>query len=34
MRDQWLWERLYPYTESIRWLIEITLKYCDMEGRG
>ncbi len=33
MRNQWLWERLSPYTESIRWLIEITLKYCDMQGQ-
>ena len=32
MRNQWLWERLSPYTESIRWLIEITLKYCNMQG--
>jgi hypothetical protein len=28
-----LWERLSPYTESIRWLIEITLKHCDMQGQ-
>ena len=28
-----LWERLSPYTESIRWLIEICLKYCDMQGQ-
>ena len=28
-----LWERLSPYTESIRWLIEISLKYCDMQGQ-
>ena len=33
MQNQWLWERLSPYTESIRWLIEIVLKYCDMQGR-
>ena len=33
MRNQWLWERLSPYTESIRWLIEITLKYCKMQGQ-
>ena len=33
MRNQWLWERLSPCTESIRWLIEITLKYCDMQGQ-
>ena len=33
MRNQWLWERLSPYTESICWLIEITLKYCGMQGQ-
>lgn len=27
-----LWERLSPYTESIRWLIEITLKHCERQG--
>ena len=30
--NEWPWERLSTYTESIRWLIEITLKYCDMQG--
>ena len=33
IRNEWLWERLSPYTESIRWLIEITLKYCNMQGQ-
>lgn len=33
IRNQWLWERLTPYTEPIRWLIEITLKHCDMQGQ-
>ena len=33
MQNQMSWERLSPYTESIRWLIEIALKYCDMQGR-
>ena len=33
MRNQWLWERLSPYTEPIRWLIEITLKHCGMQGQ-
>ena len=32
IQNQWLWERLSPYTESIRWLIEIVLKHCDMQG--
>ena len=27
-----LWERLSPYTESIRWLIEVAVKYCDPIG--
>ena len=30
--SQQLWERLSPYTESIRWLIEITVKYCETHG--
>ena len=33
MCNQGLWERFSPYTESIRWLIEIALKYCDMQGQ-
>ena len=33
IRNELLWERLSPYTESIRWLIEITLKHCDMQGQ-
>ena len=32
MRNEWLWERLSPYTESLRWLIEIALKHCNMQG--
>ena len=30
--SQRLWERSSPYTESIRWLIEITVKFCDTHG--
>ena len=30
---QMLWERLSPYTESIRWLIEVAVKYCASIGR-
>ena len=33
MQNQMLMERLSPYTESIRWLIEIVLKYCEMQGQ-
>ena len=29
-----LWERLSPYTESIRWLIEIAVKHCDSTGKN
>ena len=32
MPSQQLWERLSPYTESIRWLVEITIKFCEMQG--
>ena len=28
-----LWEKLSPYTESIRWLLEICVKHCDMQGQ-
>ena len=27
-----LWEQLSPYTESIRWLVEVTLKFCKTTG--
>ena len=27
-----LWEGISPWTESIRWLIEITVKYCESPG--
>ena len=32
MPSQQLWERLSPYTESVRWLIEIVLKFCETHG--
>lgn len=32
MPSQLLWERLSPYTESIRWLIEIAMKFCETPG--
>ena len=32
MRTQQLWEQLSPYTESIRWLVEITVKCCQTQG--
>ena len=32
MPVQQLWERLSPYTEPIRWLIEITVKFCETLG--
>lgn len=32
MPIQQLWERMSPYTESIRWLIEITVKFCETPG--
>ena len=32
MPTQQLWERMSPYTESIRWLIEITVKFCETPG--
>lgn len=32
MPSQQLWERLSPYTESIRWLIEIAVKFCETPG--
>ena len=27
-----LWEQLSPYTESVRWLVEVTLKFCETTG--
>ena len=33
MRNQRLWERLSPYTESIRWLIEVAVKHCNSTGQ-
>ena len=32
MLSQKLWIRLSPYTESLRWLIEIAIKFCDTGG--
>ena len=32
MPSQQLLERLSPYTESIRWLVEITVKFCQTSG--
>ena len=32
MSIQQLWERWSPYTESIRWLIEIAVKFCETPG--
>ena len=32
INNQMLWERLSNFTESIRWLIEIAVKYCASEG--
>ena len=34
MEIQILWESLSPYTESIRWLIEIAVKHCDSPGKN
>ena len=30
--SEMLWERLSPYTESIRWLVEIAVKFCQGQG--
>ena len=32
MRNQRLWEKLSPYTESIRWLIEVAVKHGNSTG--
>ncbi len=33
MKNQQLWESLSPYTESIRWLIEVAVKHCNSTGQ-